>query len=281
MKFADSVPFIRFCRHSSILPCPEPFVRSADHRLYFVDNGSGRLEIGNSAYPLMKGTLAYVPAGTRYRFSGSGLTGYLINFDYDSTRADHVSFFRPTTEDRFDSESLTGCRFPDDTAALCRPFVLEGALHYGGRIAELTQEYESGIAYCRISAGANFKILLCDVLREMESGSKTKEAVEIVLSYIRDHYAEPITNATLGAVVGYHSHYINKLMVTGTGTTLRQYLVKYRIRRACELLLGTEKSLEEIAAETGFGCASYFCTVFKAKKGVSPSAYRQRCTLNI
>lgn len=280
MKFSDSVPFIRFFRHGSIFSGGDSLMRAADHRLYLIDKGSGSLKTESRESLLTKGSLVYLPAGTRYHFSGKDMAGFLINFDYDNTRADHISFFPPMPEEQFADTDLQGCCLPDDLPTLCQPFILGGVLHYEDRFADLLQEYDSGTAYCRISASAGLKALLCRILREAETGSKTHEAVEIVLSYIRDHYAEPITNADLGAITGYHSHYINKLMLTGTGTTLRQYLVKYRLSRACEMLLESEKTLEEIAAETGFGRASYFCSVFKAKKGCPPSEYRQKCTLN-
>lgn len=60
-----------------------------------------------------------------------------------------------------------------------------------------------------------------------------------------------------------------------TGVSPMQYLQEARIRKAMTLLLNTGKSVEEIAAETGFSSGNYFGKVFRHHMGISPSAYRK------
>ncbi len=60
-----------------------------------------------------------------------------------------------------------------------------------------------------------------------------------------------------------------------TGVSPMQYLQEARIRKAITLLLNTGKSVEEIAAETGFSSGNYFGKVFRHHMGISPSAYRK------
>ena len=60
-----------------------------------------------------------------------------------------------------------------------------------------------------------------------------------------------------------------------TGVYPKQYLQEARIRKAMTLLLNTGKSVEEIAAETGFSSGNYFGKVFRHHMGISPSAYRK------
>lgn len=47
------------------------------------------------------------------------------------------------------------------------------------------------------------------------------------------------------------------------------------VRKAMVLLLNTGKSVEEIAAETGFSNRNYFGKVFRHHMGISPSSYRK------
>lgn len=54
-----------------------------------------------------------------------------------------------------------------------------------------------------------------------------------------------------------------------------EYIIKKRIEKAESLLLKTNLSVEEIAVQTGFSTSSYFGSVFKKEKGVSPLKYRK------
>jgi signal transduction histidine kinase/ligand-binding sensor domain-containing protein/DNA-binding response OmpR family regulator len=66
----------------------------------------------------------------------------------------------------------------------------------------------------------------------------------------------------------------NKIkMLTGMG--VNDYINKIRIEKATSLLTNTDKSISEIADETGFLYHRYFSSLFKQYKGVSPRQYRE------
>ncbi|MGI6211806.1 MAG: helix-turn-helix domain-containing protein [Anaerovoracaceae bacterium] len=54
-----------------------------------------------------------------------------------------------------------------------------------------------------------------------------------------------------------------------------QYVIDYRISKATELLMDTERSVTEIAEETGFPDTSHFIKYFKRKMGTTPKEYRR------
>jgi two-component system response regulator YesN len=93
-------------------------------------------------------------------------------------------------------------------------------------------------------------------------------------SYIRDNMADDISNTELGAVFGYHPFYVSQMLKKKLGITLKQYVISYRLRTACSLLLTTEKTTAEIAELTGFTDASYFTKTFKSTYGQTPKDYR-------
>ncbi len=57
-------------------------------------------------------------------------------------------------------------------------------------------------------------------------------------------------------------------------TTPKKYMDDLRVERACELLKYTDKSMEEIAVESGFSEARQMRRVFHEHMGVSPKEYR-------
>jgi transcriptional regulator GlxA family with amidase domain len=58
------------------------------------------------------------------------------------------------------------------------------------------------------------------------------------------------------------------------GTTPMRWLTRERVRRAQELLEATSRSIEEIAADCGFGSAQLLRFHFHRIAGTSPTAYR-------
>lgn len=62
-----------------------------------------------------------------------------------------------------------------------------------------------------------------------------------------------------------------------TGLGINDYINKHRITVACTLLADTDKSMADIAFETGFTSQRYFSMAFKKNTGETPSSYR---TLN-
>ena len=56
---------------------------------------------------------------------------------------------------------------------------------------------------------------------------------------------------------------------------MTEFRNEYRLTRAKYLLCNTDKSVGDIAAEVGFGGASYFAEVFTKNESIPPSDYRK------
>ncbi|MCD7060615.1 helix-turn-helix domain-containing protein [Pelagibacterium xiamenense] len=69
---------------------------------------------------------------------------------------------------------------------------------------------------------------------------------------------------------------LRRLFRQHTGISLKQYQTEVRIRRACELLRNSDKSIKEIAGHLGYNSAFHFSTQFQKATGVAPSHWRQR-----
>lgn len=59
------------------------------------------------------------------------------------------------------------------------------------------------------------------------------------------------------------------------GVTPLDFLREARIKRACQLLENSNKSISDIAYECGFSDPKYFSRSFKTSTGKSPSDYRE------
>jgi AraC-like DNA-binding protein/quercetin dioxygenase-like cupin family protein len=99
--------------------------------------------------------------------------------------------------------------------------------------------------------------------------------LEPVLHAIQSRYAETLTLEQMASLVHLHPAYFSTIFHRATGLPPSQYLARYRLRRAHDLLLSTDRSIREIAAATGFRDPFYLSRAFRRAAGVSPSEYRK------
>lgn len=95
------------------------------------------------------------------------------------------------------------------------------------------------------------------------------------IEYIDRNYKENIKLEDISNAVGLTPVYLHKLFYKTTGRTPHQLLLEKRLTMAKELLAGSDMSLVNVAAESGFSSQSYFNAVFKKHYGMTPLAFRQ------
>ena len=93
--------------------------------------------------------------------------------------------------------------------------------------------------------------------------------------YIENHYYEPLSLETVAKIAGFSPAYFSRLFQKQLGKTYSEYLINVRLTHAKSLLLGTDKSITEIALETGYTYAANLTEQFKKKIGMTPLSYRK------
>lgn len=96
-----------------------------------------------------------------------------------------------------------------------------------------------------------------------------------MLSYIQEHYNEKLTAAELAQEVHISERECYRLFQNILGITPGEFITSIRLQAAQELLRYSDKSILEIALETGFGTSSYFCKIFKMHHHITPNQYRK------
>lgn len=105
--------------------------------------------------------------------------------------------------------------------------------------------------------------------------NSVRREVRAVEVYIRQHYSENLSVEQLASTVYLTPDYLSRLFKKSTGISLSQYIRQYRMEKARELLLQTNKKVIQIGAEVGYPNYSYFCQSFREYFGKSPEKYRQ------
>ncbi|MGN0691509.1 MAG: helix-turn-helix domain-containing protein, partial [Oscillospiraceae bacterium] len=121
----------------------------------------------------------------------------------------------------------------------------------------------------------DFLIELYRLISSEGAAGAPNSALMKALDHIGCNYASPVTMDDLCAAAGVSKQYLCMLFRKTLNVRPMEYIAKRRIQAAKELLTGSDMTIEEIAAETGFCTASYFCKLFKRYEGITPSRFRK------
>ena len=101
------------------------------------------------------------------------------------------------------------------------------------------------------------------------------ERIKLMLQYIHDSFAEELNTAKIAESASISESECLRCFRATIGTTPIQYVRKYRIQRAAQLLAGTREQIADIATQCGFQDISYFTKTFREIMGVVPTEYRR------
>jgi len=105
--------------------------------------------------------------------------------------------------------------------------------------------------------------------------AQTGALVKRTLAYFHQHYAQPLSRAEIARAIGVNGNYLSEIFRQELGLSPWEYLNRYRIKKAKDLLDHTDKSVTAIAFEVGFNDPAYFNRVFRKIVGMSPGQYRK------
>ena len=111
--------------------------------------------------------------------------------------------------------------------------------------------------------------------RHRRLGSDTQLLVRKVMGYIHEHYAEPISREDLARFAGISPRHLTRCFAQESGLSPIDYLNRYRVLQARQLLRDRDRSITNVMVAVGFSDSSYFARVFRREVGTSPSAYQR------
>lgn len=115
---------------------------------------------------------------------------------------------------------------------------------------------------------------------EQLSARNTSGIAQWLALYLSEHYAEPLT---LGALSHALNLSVSRLCALANqvapGMTIGKLISQHRVNAAKHLLVTTDQSIRDIAAQVGICDYNYFTKVFKKLTGKTPSAYRRETAL--
>lgn len=97
-----------------------------------------------------------------------------------------------------------------------------------------------------------------------------------VIAHVQKHHRSRIPIATLVELSRLSQRQLNRKFHETFQMSVQQFIMKTRVQEASKDLLGSSKSIGEIAFDHGFYDQSFFTRYFKQHLGETPLTYRRR-----
>ncbi|NMB45725.1 MAG: helix-turn-helix transcriptional regulator [Firmicutes bacterium] len=235
------------------------------HNLILIYDGLMILEAGGQEYTATSGDMVYFRANEQRKartVNHSLLRCFSVDFLYACLIWDEPGW------------QLAQPPLPFDTIEPVTDSILFSRLL--GLFSDLNKEWHS-TKYNRIN---HCRALFTDIITSLlltKGGLQVNydkiQKVERIITYLIDHYRQPIVLADLAQINQISIPYTSKIFKEVTGMTPFEYLSDIRISKAKELLTDGH-SVSDTALQVGFTDPAYFSRRFKQKERVSPLHYQ-------
>ncbi|RIX59774.1 helix-turn-helix domain-containing protein [Paenibacillus nanensis] len=150
--------------------------------------------------------------------------------------------------------------------------------HVSSIIAEMINEYNEKQQGYQTMLNSRFMELAVYLSRQYDNQENGTDSnlmhLANAVSYIEDHYLEPLTLEEIAARSNISVRHLNRIFQSYYQTTPISYLQRLRLERARMLLRQSGLPITKISYECGFNDSNYFTRKFSKTYGLSPKAFR-------
>ncbi len=127
----------------------------------------------------------------------------------------------------------------------------------------------------QISANIELQKLLVDLYLGKRMSSAEHPQFEKLMEEIRSHLNKWWTVGEMAELCNMSDDQMRRLFIASTGMRPKVYVDRLKLRRAAEMLAGTDMKISEIAETLGYLDPYHFSRRFKKIMGISPLRYRE------
>ncbi|MCC8935666.1 helix-turn-helix transcriptional regulator [Bradyrhizobium sp. Arg68] len=107
------------------------------------------------------------------------------------------------------------------------------------------------------------------------AGGLTARQIHRVKTYVDDNLGGNVSVTELADIVDLGPSHFRRAFKKSLGVSPHAFVVEHRVRRAQQLMLGTDHPLSEIALQVGFADQAHLTTRFHRVVGKTPGAWRR------
>ncbi|MEK3688883.1 AraC family transcriptional regulator [Paenibacillus sp. FSL R10-2736] len=107
-----------------------------------------------------------------------------------------------------------------------------------------------------------------------------RERIDKVIAYIEEHSGQPLKLDTLAEISHFSKYHFSRIFTAMVGVTPMAFVNRKRIQHSLVLLTETNKTILEVAGQSGFESVSVFNAHFKRYYGCTPGSIRNSSRRN-
>lgn len=113
-----------------------------------------------------------------------------------------------------------------------------------------------------------------EIVQSLDRSTCETNHAERIIHYLKKNFREEIVFEDMAKEIGISYSYMRKIVYEQTGNSMIDFVNQLRIEKAKELLLDTECSIKQIAAEVGYYNVQSFNRFFRKYEGMPPSSFK-------
>ncbi|NOU65740.1 helix-turn-helix domain-containing protein [Paenibacillus sp. LMG 31461] len=245
------------------------------YEIYLVLQGTGTYIVGDRLYPLHAGSLTIIHPNVIHRpFHGHSKEFHRYVFSIDESYLDQLHTICKLSD--LSIPRLLAERHPDSSHFFLSAPQLDRVQTLLTELTQALVRQEMGYELAVLRCIADFFLFSFGLQNEYTTTLTTGDhyLARDVLSYLIAHYQEPLHIEDLVTRFPVSRSQLFTLFKETTGTTIKQFLIEYRLNKAKRLLMESDLAISEVSAAVGFGDMSHFFHVFKKETGLTPKQYR-------
>lgn len=246
-----------------------PASRAVTHSCLYLTSGEANMKIGSESYKIHKDEMLFVPAGQIFSFGEKDRNkGYICTFHEDIITG---KFGGSDLLKDFEFLQVWG-----NPRIQLQPQTSKFILHLFKRI--LYEYSHNGLKNLNIIQ-PYFITLLCEANTGYHPVSSSTQTMAVNITnrfkaLLFSHIRERHLVSDYAALLNITPNHLNKSVKTITGKSPTRWIDEAIVLEAKVLLVQTQLSISEIAAEVGIDDQSYFTRLFKKYEGLTPSDFR-------
>jgi AraC-like DNA-binding protein len=249
-----------------------PWHQHIEYELIWITEGDGKAMIGNSITNYHKGDLFFLGSNLPHTFQKAHdnmiAAGLVVQFRDDFWGEAFLQLPEANAIRQLLERSGKGLRIKGATAASVKP---------------LLGELEKAIGFARIVA-------LCECLQQLAQSEeydtlstaevkplnpRHKERIDRIFQYTLRNFREAVTVSDVAAEAGLSPTAFCSYFKKSTKKTYVDFLNEIRIGHACQLLLHSNRPVNDICYDSGFNTLANFNKQFLKSKQITPTAFRK------
>lgn len=239
-------------------------------RLFVVTGGHAVFTVDGASYSVEAGGIILVPPRTMHQ----------VQHDPLATLSAYVIDFEAKLHGILDVATVCGLPVSTVPSAERRPKIALSAHNIVHHLTKLVPGWQLAIhTHCVRLLDLLWKESLA-VRHQPEIAGDIGEPGALsrfwpVFRLVEQRFGERLALRDLAGAVHLHPAYFSAVFKRAAGIGPHEYVARFRLERARDLLVASDAPLDEIARRTGFYDAAHLIRLFRRFEGISPGRYRR------